>query len=247
MPDPIRQDASCGGIHLLEVSNGLVQLSACEGGRPARTVDRRGRAPDTADGVSEDEDVAIGTSERRPSSRDTSPVGFDIFVQGLKDGDAATRDGEAALAVLDPHISLREDTWARIRTGDGEVDVFGIATAAKGLMFSRPQGQQAMDLIYEVARRARFVILPTGCGTLLTDKTVRSELPAGVPEPIVHVSSGDDIVAAIRAADHGHEESRRRLQDASAARRSDAPHRRRRARKGVGALVPQGTDGRATV
>ena len=140
-------------------------------------------------------------------------MGFEIFVQGFKDGDAATRDGEAALAVLDPLISLREETWARISTGDGEVDVFGIDTAAKGLMFSRPQGQQAMDLIYEVARRARFVILPVGCGTLLTVETVRSELPPGVPEPIVHVSSGDDIVAAIRAADQRQEEARRRLQD----------------------------------
>lgn len=140
-------------------------------------------------------------------------MGFDIFVQGFKDGDAATGDGEAALAVLDPLISLREKTRARISTGDGEVEVFGIDTAAWGLMFSRPQGRQAMDLIYEVARRAGFVILPVGCGTLLTDETVRRELPSDVPEPIVHVSSGNDIVAAIRAADQRHDESRRRLQD----------------------------------
>jgi hypothetical protein len=133
-------------------------------------------------------------------------VGFDIFVQGFKDGDAATGDGEAALAVLDPLISLRGETWARISTSDGGVDVFGIDTAAWGLMFSRAQGQQAMDVIYEVARRAGFVILPVGCGTLLTDETVRSELPAGVPEPIVQVSSGDDIVAAIKAADQRHDE-----------------------------------------
>lgn len=129
-------------------------------------------------------------------------MSFDIYLQGFSGGDAAPGDGAAAMTVLDPLIVERDAKgWAVIRTGDGNADVYGIDTPDSGLMCNHVGGRTAWDVIYSVAAAARFVVMPVGRGTLLVDETMRRELPVGIPEPVLPIRSGADILSAIETAD----------------------------------------------
>lgn len=106
------------------------------------------------------------------------------------------------MAVLDPLIVERDEKgWAVIQTDDGTADVYGVDTPDRGLMFNHVGGRTAWDVIYAVADAAGFVVMPVGCGTLLVDEATRRELPDGIPEPVVPIRSGADILSAIETAE----------------------------------------------
>lgn len=127
-------------------------------------------------------------------------MSLDIFLQAFRRGDAASGDGEAAIAVLTPLFAERSDHgWALIQTGDGTAEVHGINHPDQGLMFNHVGGRIAWDVIFAVARDAGFVIMPVGCGTLLTHETMWDELPEGIPEPILTIESGADLLAVIES------------------------------------------------
>ena len=56
---------------------------------------------------------------------DDYPVSFDIFLQSFKDGHAAPGDPAAAWHVLGPYLAAPAGGHARVRTRDGEADVYG--------------------------------------------------------------------------------------------------------------------------
>ncbi len=127
-------------------------------------------------------------------------MSFGIYLQAFRDGDASEGDGDAALALLRPFIAAREEDFVRLATQDGEADVYGLDDPGNGLTFDHVSGRAAWDLIYAVSRSAGFVVMPVGCGTLLPDESLRVHLPDGVPEPIVTVGSGEEIVTTVEMA-----------------------------------------------
>jgi hypothetical protein len=127
-------------------------------------------------------------------------VSFDVVLQGFRSGVAADGDGDAALAVLAPLMSGQADSWTRIATSDGGADVHGLTDPASGLMFNHIDGRSAWDVVYDVAQAAGFAVMPVGCGTLLTDERMRDDLPGGIPKPIVVITSGADLLAAVEAS-----------------------------------------------
>jgi hypothetical protein len=124
-------------------------------------------------------------------------VSFDIFLQAFEDGDAGRGDADAVVAALNPMIAQRGKGWVHIRTGDGSADVYGTDDPGSGLMFNHVEGRDAWDVIYDVARLAKFVVMPVGCGTLLPDDAMRRDLPDGIPEPVLLIRSGADIVRIV--------------------------------------------------
>ena len=124
-------------------------------------------------------------------------MSFDVFLQAFKGGDAADGDGDAVLDVLAPWIVEHGDGWVRIATSDGGADVYGIDTPASGVMCRRIEGRAAWDVVLDVARAAGFVVMPVGCGTVVTDDAQRAELPDDLPEPVVTATSGLDLLTLI--------------------------------------------------
>lgn len=128
-------------------------------------------------------------------------MSFDVFLRGFEAGNAAPRDGAAAMAVLTPLIIERDaHGFARIQMHDGTADVYGIDTPDDGFMFNQVGGRAAWDVIYAVAKTAGFVVMPVGCGTFLVDESLRPELPQGAPAPVEVIVSGADLLAAIETA-----------------------------------------------
>lgn len=89
--------------------------------------------------------------------------------------------------------------WARLRTSDGEADVYGIDDPAAGLMVNRASGREIWNLVFELARIARFAVMPAGCGTFVVSEDTLSDLPKGLPEPIQILTSGDELLTAIES------------------------------------------------
>jgi len=107
-------------------------------------------------------------------------VSFDVFLQGFENGEAGDFGAEEAVATLSPHITDREGDSAKVTTADGSADVYGPSTGRNSMMFNHIDGREAWDVIYEVALAANWVVMPVGCGTLLTDEAQRGHLPDGV-------------------------------------------------------------------
>ena len=52
----------------------------------------------------------------------------------------------------------------------------------------------------ELPRGAGYAVTPAGAGTYVADVGAIDDLPAGVPEPIVVIASGHELLAAVEAA-----------------------------------------------
>jgi hypothetical protein len=55
-----------------------------------------------------------------------SGVSLDVFLQHFDGGEVGRAGGTTVLNVLEPLIDARSDGWARLRTSDGDADVYGI-------------------------------------------------------------------------------------------------------------------------
>ncbi len=127
-------------------------------------------------------------------------VSFDIFLQGFRCGEHELGDGDAAMGLIAPVISQRDGGWARLATGDGEAEVFGIDQPSTGLVFNHVIGLDAWSLLFEVARAGRFAVMPIGCATCVVDAEMLGELPAELAVDAMVVSSGDQLLAAVESA-----------------------------------------------
>jgi hypothetical protein len=144
-------------------------------------------------------DVLCRTAARLVSAR-MSCVSFDIFIQRFEDGGAAQADEAAMSAVLEPLLEERGDSWARIRTSDGDADVYGIDDPASGLMVNHASGREIWNVLFELGRTAGLAVMPVGCGTFVFSDDALSHLPDGVPEPIRIPTSGDALLRAVESS-----------------------------------------------
>ena len=123
-------------------------------------------------------------------------VSFDVFFQGFADGDARSGGGERMLEVLRPFIA-REDpasSYRQIVYGNGEA---GVYLRDGGMMANHVCGTNPWELLVQGAQAARWVILPVGCPTCLTDDGQRNHLPGGLAQGVVMVVTGVDLLRAI--------------------------------------------------
>jgi hypothetical protein len=97
-------------------------------------------------------------------------------------------------------IKERSRFCTRIGTADGEADVYGFDSLATDLMINHASGRAIWDVMFELARLGGYAVMPVGCGTCVTEATDPSDLPAEVPEPIVVVRSGQDLLKVVEDA-----------------------------------------------
>lgn len=127
-------------------------------------------------------------------------MSFDIFLHRFVGGDISEGDARFAQAYLDPMITRRDESWARLETVDGEADLYGYNSLGSHLMITHASGRAIWDVMFELARIAGFAVMPVGCGTCITDATDPSDLPPEVPRPITVIRSGQDLLDAVERA-----------------------------------------------
>ncbi|MEO5898523.1 MAG: hypothetical protein ABIR68_00165 [Ilumatobacteraceae bacterium] len=126
-------------------------------------------------------------------------MSFDIFLQSFRDGEGGAGDGDAALALLEPFVVRRENGCAQIATADGGADVYGLDDAATGLMINHVSGRAIYSLLYDIARCARFVVMPVGCATCVSDEAMKEHLPSALANDVVVIASGDALQRIIES------------------------------------------------
>ena len=125
-------------------------------------------------------------------------MSFDVLLQGFRNGQVADGDPAAVMRILSPYFKAPpDDSFACIVTSDGEADVYGIGRPSASLMFNRIGGEQAWQLMYEVARDAGLAIMPVGCATCICTAEQERDLPPELRDQVRVVQSGADIVRAI--------------------------------------------------
>jgi hypothetical protein len=126
-------------------------------------------------------------------------MSFDIFLQRFEAGEAADGDGTAILDVLEPMMRDRSGSFARIVTGDGEAEVYGLDHPERGLMLTHASGREVWDVIFDLARVGGMVVMPVGCPTCVVDPKLVRHIPEGPPAAEV-VTSGADILRLVEQA-----------------------------------------------
>lgn len=123
-------------------------------------------------------------------------MSFDIVLQRFMHGEPAAADSVAVLRVLGPYAAHDQ---TMLLTADGDAAIYGLDDPGAGhLMINHAGGLDIWDVIYELARVAGFVIMPIGCGTLVPGAELIPHLPRELPEPILQVFSGRDVLAAMK-------------------------------------------------
>lgn len=121
-------------------------------------------------------------------------MSYDVFFQGFIAGESAGTGRPEMLAVLAPHIAERKGTFLRVEIGDGSADVY---LSDDGMMANHISGTDPWDLLVTGAESANWVILPVDGPTCVTGPGQREQLPEGLDEDIVVVTSGAELRAAI--------------------------------------------------
>jgi hypothetical protein len=134
-------------------------------------------------------------------------VDSNVVVLGFdRDLERTLFGGMVVHEVLDPYLHGPEQ-HARLVTSDGAADVYS-RDLERGFLVSHATGEQVWDLVVEAARVADLAIFPPGRGTCIPDEGLLNQLPAYVPQPVVVVRSGAELLAAMsgepapRRADH---------------------------------------------
>ena len=113
-------------------------------------------------------------------------------------GEPAAADPAAVLDTLEPYAA---QDHTMLVTTDGGAAIYGLGDPGAGhLMINHAGGLVIWDVIYEVARAAGFVIMPVSCGTLVPGAELIPHLPPDLPEPVLQVGSGKDVLAALQSA-----------------------------------------------
>lgn len=126
-------------------------------------------------------------------------MSFDIFMGAFRGGDAVDGNGAAVVTVLTPLFTERDGDWARVTTTDGGSDVFGIDEPASGLTFNHTTGQAIWAVLFDVARRGGFTVMPVGGPACLPPGVAAEDLPAGLAGDVRTITSGDDLRRIIGA------------------------------------------------
>lgn len=124
-----------------------------------------------------------------------------MFLQPFHHGDAGQADAALLLDLISPFIADREigTPYAELRFVDGSADLYGLDDLGDGFMVNHISGENAWDVLVEVARRADLVIMPTGCPTLVCRAGLLAHLPEELRDETVVVSSGAHALTVVRA------------------------------------------------
>ena len=66
-------------------------------------------------------------------------------------------------------------------------------------MINHASGAAGWEVMFRLAQRAAFVIMPVGCGTFIADESMRLHLPDEVPDPVVLIHSGSDLLSCVES------------------------------------------------
>jgi hypothetical protein len=126
-------------------------------------------------------------------------VSFDVFFQGFIGAESLAGGGDLVRAVLQPFVTREEPEhhFMFVETGDGTADVY---LHNDGMLANHISGDDPWDLLVQGARAAGWVIMPVGCPVCLTDEGQRSDLPESLQQEVVLVSSGMELLQAVRSA-----------------------------------------------
>jgi hypothetical protein len=124
----------------------------------------------------------------------SSGVSFDVFLQSF----SQEGGGTAALSILEPFMAAPPDNGhAQLVLANDTADVYGLGS--EGLMFNHI-GDFAWDLIVQVARAERWVIMPAGCPTCVLDQSVIAELPEELRPNAAVIGNAADLHRVIAAS-----------------------------------------------
>ncbi|GAA2551593.1 hypothetical protein GCM10010435_22220 [Winogradskya consettensis] len=125
-------------------------------------------------------------------------MGFEMFVQGFENGDAADLDSSVFHAVWGPYVDRNEPEFGfwRIRADDGgEADIYAgtLDKAFTGFMITHFSSGRVLDLLVEFIVAADAVVMPVGCPTLLAHADQQRHLPEEIRAGAVVVREGTDV------------------------------------------------------
>lgn len=128
-------------------------------------------------------------------------VSFDIHLQRV----AEEADDREVWTLLEQAWDAPPDQYgySRVRRGIGEADLYAAqpGESLDSLMFSRPAGgTEIFDLIVDVARAGRMVIMPAGCPPCVTDDGGLRTFPDDIAEALGHpvvVTDGSELLELV--------------------------------------------------
>lgn len=104
----------------------------------------------------------------------------------------------AVREALRPFIEREEPEYKflLVRCGDGTADVY---LGDEDMMANHVSGEAPWGLLVEGARAAGWVVLPTGCSACITYEAQRAHLPEALAGDAVLVTTGAELLRAIRS------------------------------------------------
>ena len=123
-------------------------------------------------------------------------MSFDLFFQGFVAGESSERGGAQMEGVLRPHVTASQGSFMRVEVGDGGADVY---LSDDSMMANHISGQDVWDLLVRGAQAANWVILPMDCPTCLTAPGQLEQLPEGLDENTIAVTTGVELKTVIDA------------------------------------------------
>ena len=118
-------------------------------------------------------------------------MSFDVILQRFSAEPSAQDDD--VLQVLEGFIEFREEDWVRLRTVDGEADLYGVASPLSGLMVNHLSGRAVWEVVFDLARSFGFAVMPVGCPTCVTEEQQIGDLPPELAGDAIVVSSGAEL------------------------------------------------------
>ncbi|GIH24013.1 hypothetical protein Aph01nite_23230 [Acrocarpospora phusangensis] len=125
-------------------------------------------------------------------------MGYSVFLQRFRGGDAARVDGARLWELLQPCVYEKNEDSVRIRTPDGgEADIHG---RTEGLMVTRFSAGEVTDLLVRLAHELDLVIMPQDLPALLVRESQRRHLPEDLAGDALVIETGADLTEALPLA-----------------------------------------------
>src|SRR5689334_1317634 len=127
-------------------------------------------------------------------------MSFDIFLQRFADERARQASGAKLIEILGPYIEGTPTSGCvGIRTQDGGADCHGVDHPDDGIMLNHLTGTAIWDLLFDIAFKCSFAIMPVGCPTCVGAEGILRELPPELQPDARVVSSGKEILKNLQA------------------------------------------------
>ena len=126
-------------------------------------------------------------------------MSFDVFVQKFHDGDSVPLNTTSVATLLDPLITNKGDGFVDIATADGSAVVYGYGHPVASLMFTHSDGDTIWNVIFDTAKASNAVIMAGDAGWFGSDLDLVSDLPDGMEGLFRVVTSGLELLHAIRS------------------------------------------------